>query len=399
MTRGGAPIRFVDRCNGESASLSSDDQIGHVFGSGEPFSIGVEEELFLVDPISGHQANASSAVQERLGPVRGSVERELHACQMELITDICRSAGEAVGVLHGLRQAVLKTGAGLLGSGTHPSALEGESEITDKERYEQIRELLGDAVATPVGGLHIHIGMPDADTAIRVFNGLRRYLPLLQALAANSPFRHGRDTGLASAREVTIRGWPRSGVPRAMRDFADFSDSARLLARAADVEDYTWFWWKLRPHPRLGTVEVRALDAQASLEDTAALVALTHCLARHAAEAGPEPDPPADVLDEGVFRAARFGVNARLPDAQGRLRPVDEVLQEALGPARSYAHELHCTNELDALAGLLGRGGGAGRQRASYRIAGMDALLRDMTELTSTGIAPPGVSSSCAWPR
>jgi glutamate---cysteine ligase / carboxylate-amine ligase len=367
--------------------VGSDDQIANAFGSGEPFSVGVEEELFLVDPISGRQANASTAVQERLGPVDGTVERELHACQMELITDVCRSAGDAIEALRGLRRAVLATGAGLLGSGTHPSAVEGEAEITDKERYERIRELLGDAVATPVGGLHIHIGMPDADTAIRVFNGLRRHLPLLQALAANSPFRHGRDTGLASAREVTLRGWPRSGVPRAMRDFADFSASADLLARAADVPDYTWFWWKLRPHPRLGTVEVRALDAQASLEDTAGLAALTHCLARDAAEANPELDPPADVLDEGVFRAARFGVSARLPDAQGRLRPVDELLHDALRLAHRYAGELQCADELDALPALLRCGGGAGRQRISYGIAGMDALLRDLTELTGTGTA------------
>ncbi len=368
--------------------MNSDDQIGNAFGSGESFSVGVEEELFLVDPISGRQANASAAVQERLGPVHGSIERELHACQIELITEVCRSAGEAVSALRGLRRAVLETGAGLLGSGTHPSAIEGEAEITDKERYERIRELLGDAVVTPVGGLHIHVGMPDADTAIRVFNGLRRHLPLLQALAANSPFRHGRDTGLASAREVTLRGWPRSGVPRAMRDFADFCASAQLLARAADVPDYTWFWWKLRPHPRLGTVEVRALDAQASLEDTAGLVALTHCLARHAAETDPEPDPPAEVLDEGVFRAARFGVRARLPDAEGRLRPVDELLQEALALARRYADDLHCSDQLDALPALLERGGGAGRQRSFHQIAGMDALLRDLTELTGAGTAP-----------
>lgn len=365
--------------------MSSHDQFDSAFGSGEPFTVGVEEELFLVDPISGRQANASAAVQERLGPVHGAIERELHACQMELITDVCRSASEAVGQLRGLRRAVLETGAGLLGSGTHPSAIEGEAEITDKERYERIRELLGDAAVTPVGGLHIHIGMPDAETAIRVFNGLRRHLPLLQALAANSPFRHGRDTGLASAREVTLRGWPRSGVPRAMRDYADFCASAQLLARAADVPDYTWFWWKMRPHPRLGTVEVRALDAQSSLEDTAALVALTHCLARYAASAGPEPDPPAEVLDEGVFRAARFGAHARLPDAQGRLRRVDELLHEALALARRHAHDLHCTDQLDALPALLERGGGAGRQRASYQIAGMDALLRDLTEITSTG--------------
>jgi len=350
-----------------------------MFGSGRPFTVGVEEELFLVDPVTGHQANASTAVQERLGPVEGTVERELHACQVELITDVCERAGEAAAALAAMRRAVLATGAGLLGSGTHPAALEGEAGITDKERYERIRDLLGDAVATPVAGLHIHIGMPDAQTAIRAFNGLRRHLPLLQALGANSPYRHGRDTGLASAREVTIRGWPRSGVPRAMRDYEDFSATARLLARAADVPDYTWFWWKLRPHPRLGTVEIRALDTQRSVDETAALVALAHCLARSAAEAHPEPDPPAEVLEEGIFRAARFGVNARLPDAEGSLRPAAELLGDALELVRAHAAELGCAEELDGLRSLLAGGGGAGRQRASFEIAGMDGLLRDLT--------------------
>jgi glutamate---cysteine ligase / carboxylate-amine ligase len=362
--------------------MGPSEQAGMEFGSGKPFTVGVEEELFLVDPVTGRQANASAAVQRRLGHVEGTVERELHACQVELITDICDSAGEAIGMLDGLRRAVLATGAGLLGSGTHPSASEGEAEITDKQRYERIYHLLGDAVATPVGGLHIHVGMPDAETAIRVFNGLRRRLPLLQALAANSPFRHGRDTGLASSREVTIRGWPRSGVPRAMRDFDDFRAMERLLARAADVPDYTWFWWKLRPHPRLGTVEVRALDAQTSLADTACLVALTHCLARHEADAEPQPDPPAEVLEEAVFRAARFGVSALLPGADGQQRPVAELLDDALALASRYAAELGCAKELDALPELLARGGGAGRQRAAYEIAGMDGLVRELTTLT-----------------
>jgi carboxylate-amine ligase len=362
-----------------------EDEIENAFGSQAPYQVGVEEELFLVDPVTGHQTNASTAVLERLGPVDGQVERELHACQMELITDVCHSAGQAVGTLRGLRRAVLATGAGLLGSGTHPAAHEGEAKITDKERYERIHDLLGDAVATPVGAIHIHVGMPDAETAIRAFNGMRRHLPLLLALAANSPFRHGRDTGLASAREVTIRGWPRSGVPRAMRDFADFCAATEVLVRAADVPDYTWFWWKLRPHPRLGTVEIRALDAQASLEDTAALVALVHCLARHAAEADPAPDPPGEVLEEGAFRAARFGVQARLPDAEGNLHPVDELLDEALAQARPYAEELSCAGELELLPELLARGGGAAHQRLVHEIAGMDALLRELTEVTGGG--------------
>lgn len=355
----------------------------HRFGSSEPFSIGVEEELFLVDPITGRQTNTSSAVLGRLGGLDGRVERELHACQVELITGVHTSASEAVRALGELRRAVLGTGAGILGSGTHPSALEGDAAITDKERYERIHFLLGDAVVTPAAGLHIHVGMPDAETAIRVFNGLRRDLPLLQALAANSPFRHGRDTGLASAREVTLRGWPRSGVPRAMHDFADFCEMSSLLTRAADVPDYTWFWWKARPHPQLGTVEIRALDAQTSLADTAALVALVHCLARDAAESDPVRDPSPELVDEGIFRAARFGVQGQLLDAQGRLRDVSELVDDAIGGVGGWADELRCQDELATLPDLLRRGGGAGTQRAIYEVAGIDAVARQLTQLTA----------------
>ncbi|MBV9604457.1 MAG: YbdK family carboxylate-amine ligase [Solirubrobacterales bacterium] len=372
--------------------MSADE---HRFGSGTPFSIGVEEELFLVDPVTGTQANASGAVIERLernggsgdeqGPGDGQVERELHACQVELITGVHSSAADAVRELSRLRRAVLATGAGLLGSGTHPTASEGDAEITDKERYERIHFLLGDAALTPVAGLHIHVGMPDGDTAIRVFNGLRRDLPLLQALAANSPFRHGRDTGLASAREVTLRGWPRSGAPRAMRDYDDFVAMTDRLVRAADVPDYTWFWWKLRPHPRLGTVEIRALDAQTRPEDTVALVALVHCLARDAAHAGGAEDPPPEVIEEGIFRAARFGVHGRLPDAEGTLRAVSDVLDDAVARASRWAGELGCSDELDGLRDLVARGGGAGAQREVYEIAGIDAVARRLVEPTRLG--------------
>jgi carboxylate-amine ligase len=365
--------------------MNTNDEADSAFGNRAPFSVGVEEELFLVDPLTGQQTNSAAAMHERLGPIDpadGSVEAELHACMAETITGICESAGEAGAKLARLRRAVSATGAGMLGAGTHPSAAEGEGEITDKARYERIRELLGDAVATPVSGLHIHVGMPDAETAIRAFNGLRAHLPLLQALAANSPFRHGRDTGLASAREVTIRGWPRSGVPRAMRDYDDFRSATRRLSRAADVPDYTWFWWKLRPHPKLGTVEVRALDAQTSLDDTTALVALTHCLARHAADSDPADVLPPEILEEATFRAARFGVAAQLPDAEGTLHPVHELLERALETAATYSDELRCATELERLSAMVADGGGATRQRRIYEIAGMSALLRELTELS-----------------
>jgi glutamate---cysteine ligase / carboxylate-amine ligase len=352
------------------------------FGSGRPFSLGVEEELFAVDPVTGHQANSAAAVIERLGDLSGTIAQELHACQLELITDVHLTVGEAIGSLASMRRSVGEIGAGLLGSGTHPSGLEGDAEITDKERYERIRFLLGDAIVTPVAGLHVHVGMPDAPTAIAVFNALREQLPLLQALAANSPFRHGRDTGLASAREISIRGWPRSGVPRALRDFDDFCELSTLLATAADVADYTWFWWKLRPHPRLGTVEVRGMDAQGSLQDAGAIIALTHCLARDAAESAAPTGAPPELIEEGMFRAARFGVDASLPDHDGHLRPVAELLASALRIASRHAAELGCEAQLEELPRLLERGGGAGRQRRMHELAGMDALVRDLAALT-----------------
>jgi carboxylate-amine ligase len=367
-----------------TASRPDDDGLSSpAFGNERPFSIGIEEELFLVDPLNGALINSSAAVVARVGKSAATTERELHACQVELISPVSRTAAEATATLAQTRRALLETGTGLLGAGTHPAAPEGSAEITDKERYERIRELLGDAVLTPVSGLHVHVGMAGTDEAVRAYNGLREYLPLLQALGANSPLRHGRDTGLASSREVTLRGWPRSGVPRALESFEDFRALAGLVTRAAGVPDYTWFWWKLRPHPRLGTVEVRSLDAQAQLEDTAALAALVHCLAHHHADRDlPAPSPP-EVIEEGLFRAARFGIGADLPDAGGELHPLSEVLAATLELCSDSASELGCEAELQALGTLVADGGGAGRQRAIYEVAGMQSLLQSLLEITA----------------
>jgi len=348
----------------------------HRFGEAEPFTLGLEEELFVVDPADGRLLNAGPAVLERLGDLdRGEVKNELHRSQIELITGVCTTVDEAVAQLCELRAAVLETDVGVIASGTHPTAREGDSKFTEKPRYERIQELLGDAGATPVCALHIHVGMPDAPTAIRVFNGLRRYLPLLEALGANSPFRHGRDTGLASSRELTLRSWPRAGVPRAMADFDDFLRSTELLTRVAEVPDYTFHWWKLRPHPRLGTVEIRALDTQASPDHTAALAAAVQALARHEAEAEPVEGPPAEILDEASFRAGRAGVEATLPGDDGALRPVGELLEELVEEIGPAARELRCEHRLDGLEALFRAGGGAGLQRAAHGAGGFEALL------------------------
>lgn len=168
-----------------------------------------------------------------------------------------------------------------------------------------------------------------------------------------------------------------------MRGFEDFCTASELLIRAAGVDDYTWFWWTLRPHPRLGTVEIRALDAQSSLRDTEALIALTHCLARAAAEGEDVAELPSELLEEGMFRAARFGVHARLPDANGELHEFSDALARTLDHVQPYARELDCEDGLALIPALVAAGGGAGRQREIYELAGIDALLRDLTTTTA----------------
>jgi carboxylate-amine ligase len=207
---------------------------------------------------------------------------------------------------------------------------------------------------------------------------------VLEALAANAPFRHGRDSRFASARELALRSWPRSGAPREMRDYADFAAFAERLTRAAGVPDYTFHWWKLRPHPKLGTVEVRATDVQSSLEHVGAIVALVHALAHHAANADPRPGPSPEILEEASYRAGRGGLDAELPGADGTPRPAADVLAETLELARPSARELGCEDQLGGVSRLAAVGGGAGLQRADHERGGMDAVLAGLLERTGT---------------
>ena len=355
------------------------------FGEGEPFSLGIEEELFLVDAGDGTQLNAREEVLGAVrDPERGEITGEVHACEVELISGVCRTPAEAVAQLRNLRAAVGETGIGLIGSATHPTAPEGAAEISETDRYEFIARQLGDAMISPVAAMHVHVGMPDAATAIRAFNGLRRHLPLLEALGANSPFRHDRDSGFASARELSLRAWPRSGAPRAMASYEDFVAYAERLTRAAGVADYTFNWWKLRPHPKLGTVEVRALDVQSSHRSAAALAALVQSLAMAEALAEEPPSGPApEILEEASYRAGREGVAAELPDVEGNPRPFAEVLAAALELAGPCAERLGCGAELAGVEELAAVGGEASLQRRDHDRGGMPAVLAGLLERTA----------------
>jgi carboxylate-amine ligase len=234
---------------------------------------------------------------------------------------------------------------------------------------------------SPTAALHVHVGMPDPETAIDVCNRMRAHLPLLQALAAHSPFWHGRDSGLASARSAVFRAFPRSVIPPTFAGWEHYNEVVRWCEAAGDLPDYSYLWWDLRPSPRLGTIEVRAMDAQARLESVAGLAALIHGLAAACADGDEEFAPPPEALMESSFRAARDGIDATIW-WRGTLRPIVEVGRDALEIARPYAREFDGEDALEEIERILREGGGADRMRSSYAAGGMRALLARLADET-----------------
>ncbi|HEY1854430.1 MAG TPA: YbdK family carboxylate-amine ligase [Solirubrobacterales bacterium] len=358
------------------------DPYAHRFGTSPPLSLGVEEELLLVDPGSHRLVPAAERVLAGVGgPVGERISSEIFTEQIELKTGVCLRPDEALTELREARSAILAAGAGLLGSGLHPGE-NGPAQLVEKPRYEVVREDLGDILSTPPCGLHVHVGIPDPETAVRLANAYRQYLPVLAALAANSPFRAGADSGHASARTQVVRAYPRFQVPRRFRDYEDFCRVADQLIAAAGVDDYTYIWWDVRPHPNLGTVEVRAVDVQADAATSVALAALIQAIAAKELDRPTPLELEREALEESYFQAASHGLDADVVLDEESPRPAREVAREVLDAMRPYAEERGAAGALDELERILREGNGADEQRRIAAERGIDGLLAHLAART-----------------
>lgn len=353
----------------------------HKFGSSAPLTMGVEEELLLVDPDCGLVADAEK-VMEGIDPDhRKAVSTEIFATQIEMKTGVCMDAGQAARELTEVRRAVAATGARLMGSGLYPGD-SGDPALVEKARYVPVKKDLVSLLATPPCGLHVHVGVPDPETAVAVANAMRHHLPVLAALAANSPFRDGEDTGMASARASVVRSYPRFELPRAFRDYEDFLRVADQLIAAAGVDDYTYIWWDVRPHPNLGTVEVRGMDIQPRPEQNAAIAALIQALAAKEIDRPGAPGLTREAIEESYYQASRYGLEARLMVDDHTAAPALDVARGTLEEARPYAADLGGDGALEEIDRMLTDGNGADRQRRVHGESGVEALLRDLAERT-----------------
>src|ERR1700730_6308381 len=342
---------------------------------GPRYTVGIEEELMILDSSS---LDLVSAIDSILGedPPSGEIKPELLESVLEIATspcpDVAAAGAELVALRTLTRDRARSRGLEIAAAGTHPFARWEDQRVVSDDRYRGLVRSLGFVARQElVFGMHVHVGMADAEETIRVANGLRPYVPLLIALSANSPLWRGELTGLMSSRVPIFRAFPRVGLPPRFEDWGDFVRRVATMTESGMIDDYTYLWYDVRPHPRLGTVEIRAMDSQTRVEHTIALGALVVSLVKLLVEeyqsAPVDLDPPWEILDENRWLAARHGLEAELLDpASGERRGVREMTEALLERLAPHARDLRCEEQLEDVRDLLRRGNGAMRQQMVY---------------------------------
>lgn len=350
--------------------------IPQAFGQSPAWSVGIEEELFVLDAASLEPAPFP---EELLDGVR--IKAELFASLVELATGVCSSVEEAVAELAELRAEAARRAAahGLVvaAAGTWPTAVPEEQPITADDGFRRFVEYAGSSARRQYCcGLHVHVGVASPDACLAALEAVLPWLPLVLALSANSPFLRSVETGLASTRAEILGLLPRTGAPPVYGSYADWERFAERLVELGLADSYTRIWWDVRPHPRYGTLELRMPDQPTRLPVTAALAALLQALV-----AAAEPDGPADrgLYAQNRWAALRFGAAAELVHPDGsRLAGVPELLDELRDRIAPVARKLGSDGLLGCLDGL----DQAGEQLAVARQGGLATLCRRLVELT-----------------
>ncbi len=360
------------------------------------YTIGIEEELMIVEGAGYDLVNAIESLLDESGP-HGHIKPELMESVLEIATHPRANTAEAGEELRGMRAHVRDIAAAkglLIGSaGTHPFAMWEDQRIVARPRYQDlIDDLRFVARQELIFGLHVHVSVDDPEKAIHVANGMRVHLAILQALSANSPFWRGNATGLMSSRTPIFRAFPRVGVPPRYADWTHYCAEIDFMVRCGVMDDYTYLWYDVRPHPRLGTVEVRVCDAQTRVEHTLALAALIQAMVKELSEhydaGGTLGEVPFQMLDENKWLAARHGMEGELVDLPAAEKVSARTLARRLRDRlREHAQDLGSAGELDGLTDIIERHNGARRQLVVHE-ANHD--LREVMAEIVAATAPEG---------
>jgi glutamate---cysteine ligase / carboxylate-amine ligase len=377
--------------------------LDHAFGKGDQYTLGVEEEYMLLD---GETFDLVQHIDTVLATVVGheleaQMKAELMQSVLEIATPVCRTATDVDHELRKLREYVASVAQGhslrVGSSGTHPFSLFERQRITARDRYRALVDQMQYVARRElIFGLHIHVAVDDAEKAIQVVNGLLLELPVLLALSASSPFWRGEPTGLSSTRQMVFAAFPRSGPPPRFKDYNDYAEVVGQLEKTGCIADYTHIWWDIRPHPRLGTVEVRICDAVTHVEHAVALAAYCQALVKLYSErfdSGEEIESFHRILtSENKWLAARYGLEAPLMDlATGRRNrlPVPQLVRRRLRELEPHARELGSERELEGIQDILAKGNGADRQLRVFNAnRDLTEVVREIADATEAAAVP-----------
>ena len=323
------------------------------FDAGTDFTVAVEEEFALLDPVSLDLVNRFEEVQAAAAgtPAEHNLAGELIASEAEMKTGRLETFADVPATI-AYRRAQLAglvepLGLTLGATGSHPWANWKDQRIIDTPHYRRNDQLLRYVVwKNNTFGFHVHVGIKGADRAIRVATALRNWLPELLALSASSPFAEGVDTGLHSARtQIFTRFFPRCGVPDAFDSWADYENYVRFLYDTGSIDQHTQLWWSVRPHLAFPTVEIRICDGQPDLAESQSLaalcVALTARIARAVDEGEPIVQQPHRLIEENMWRAIRYGLSGELIDLErGDVLPARARLERLIEWVLPVANEI-----------------------------------------------------------
>jgi carboxylate-amine ligase len=359
------------------------------FSSNAGSSLGIEWELELVDAGTGELRSGATPILQKLGAPHGGehpkAKYELLESCIEVITGVCATVPEALADLAGtvaeVREAATPLGLELMCSGTHPTTDYATQQISPNPRYAALIEhMQWLARRLQIFGVHVHIGVRSADKAMPIVNALSAYIPHFLALSASSPYWMGVDTGLASVRSKVFEGLPTAGLPYQLAGWEQFETFMQTLIESGTIDSIKDVWWDIRPHPVYGTVELRICDGLPTLAEVGMVAALAQCLVEQLdtqLDRGYTlPTPSSWTLRENKWRAARYGLDARIiTDERGSTAPIRTLLEELVAELMPVAVRLGCAEQLASVATVLT--GGASYQRQREVLAG-GGTLRDV---------------------
>ena len=363
------------------------------------FTLGIEEEYQTVDPVTRDLRSHIATEMLAQGKMRleERVKAEMHTSVVEVGTRVCRTISEARDEIYELRREMIKLAREhdlvLVAGATHPFADWRTQEIYPDPRYHQVvKDLQLVARANLIFGLHVHVGIEDREAAIRIMNSMRYFLPHIMALATNSPFWLGINTGYKGYRAKVFENFPRTGIPDAFSSYSEFENYVALLVKTNCIDNAKKIWWDIRPHPFFSTVEVRACDIPLRAQESIAIAALiqaTACKLWHLHARNIDyRQYSRPLLMENKFRAVRYGLDGMMIDFGKQIEvPARDLIVEYLAFIDDVLDELGCRKEIEYIHTMLAAGSGADRQLKVFRETGsLRAVVDYMAAETKAGL-------------